>query len=339
MATTTDKQALTTESLEAVWTEILDGIKARDRTLFVLLTSSGGVRLSVKSDKVLMHVKNEWQVKRIMQTGPKRVLETLINQYFNASVTIDATCDELDTLSIALDFFNLRREQWALPNEDHLKEEIAHHKEIVKTKNRHYKVLEKQSAKFDIHVPTHIILNMDDLKEEIRVADERITDIKQSMISARFTYINIGMSSEALVASRLETIRSQAAESRQEREVCLILKVKLDKHLAAVEELHELIKKTQEYRDLRKKSVKLTLVSGEVQRLAEEAHFLADEILALINSNSKVVFHDTVGAKLDELKSIVTMKNVEQNDMEQLYLGIKSVLSLLKSEIEEIEQL
>src|SRR6266508_2755266 len=163
MATTTylgaQPPSLTTELVEAVWEEILKGIKARDRTLFVLLTSSGGVRLSVQGDKVLLHVKNEWQVKRIMQSAPRRVIELSINQLLNMSVSITATCDEINILETALEFYQLKREQWILPNEEELKEEITHYKEIIKTKNRHFKALERQSAKFDIHVPTHIILS------------------------------------------------------------------------------------------------------------------------------------------------------------------------------------
>jgi hypothetical protein len=343
MATTTylgaQPPSLTTELVEAVWEEILKDIKARDRTLFVLLTSSGGVRLSVKGDKVLLHVRNKWQVQRIMQSAPRRVIELSINQLLNMSVSITATCDEINELETALEFYQLKREQWVLPNEEELKEEIAHYKEIIKTKTRHYKALERQSAKFDIHVPTHIILSMEDIQEEIRVADEKIKEIKHSMTNARFKYINPGESAESHVASSLEVIRNQATQFRQQLEACLILKVKMDKHFAALEELHELIKKAQEYKELRRKSIQLTLVSAEVQRLAEEVDFLANEISAIMDNNTGAVFSDTLSIRLDELKSIVTMKDTEQNDMEQLHLGIKSVLSLLKLEIKEIEQI
>ncbi len=226
-----------------------------------------------------------------------------------------------------------------MPNEEELKEEITHYKEIIKTKNRHFKALERQSAKFDIHVPTHIILSMEDIQEEIRVADERIKEIKHSMTNARFKYINPRESAESHIASSLGAIKNQATQLHQELEAFLILKVKMDKHFAAVEELHELIKKVQEYKELRRKSIQLTLVSGEVQRLAEEVDILANGISAIMDNSTGAVFSDTLSIRLDELKSIVTMKDTEQKDMEQLHLGIKSVLSLLRLEIKEIEQI
>src|SRR5262245_47749711 len=109
MATTTYLQAqpqpqpLTTEILKAAWDAILDGIKARDRTLFILLRASGGVIVSVKENTVRLRVKNDWQEKRIMHPAPRGIIEGTINKHFGlgASITVVATTKDLETPDIA----------------------------------------------------------------------------------------------------------------------------------------------------------------------------------------------------------------------------------------------
>ena len=69
------------EQVESVWEDVLQGIKARDRTLFVLLTSSGGVKpIDIKDDMIVFEVKNDWQVKRIEQDAPRRVIEGVLSK-------------------------------------------------------------------------------------------------------------------------------------------------------------------------------------------------------------------------------------------------------------------
>jgi DNA polymerase III subunit gamma/tau len=82
------------EQVESVWEDVLQGIKARDRTLFVLLTSSGGVKpIDVKDDMIVFEVKNDWQVKRIEQDVPRRVIEGVLSKYMGANYRISCVAE------------------------------------------------------------------------------------------------------------------------------------------------------------------------------------------------------------------------------------------------------
>lgn len=95
------------ETIENGWESVLQGIKARDRTLYVLLTSGGGVRPSdIKDDVIVFEVKNEWQVKRIEEAKARRVIETVLSKYLGANYRISCVAEALQRENP-----NVRREQ------------------------------------------------------------------------------------------------------------------------------------------------------------------------------------------------------------------------------------
>jgi len=95
------------EQVENVWDEVLQGIKARDRTLFVLLTSSGGVKpIDLKDDMIIFEVKNDWQVKRIEQPAPRRVIEGVLSKCLGANYRISCVAEAQNRENP-----NVRREQ------------------------------------------------------------------------------------------------------------------------------------------------------------------------------------------------------------------------------------
>jgi DNA polymerase-3 subunit gamma/tau len=95
------------EQVESVWDDVLQGIKARDRTLFVLLTSSGGVKpIDLKDDMIVFEVKNDWQVKRIEQPAPRRVIEGVLSKCMGANYRISCVAEAQNRENP-----NIRREQ------------------------------------------------------------------------------------------------------------------------------------------------------------------------------------------------------------------------------------
>ncbi len=95
------------EQVESVWEDVLQGIKARDRTLFVLLTSSGGVKpIDIKDDMIVFEVKNDWQVKRIEQDVPRRVIEGVLSKCMGKNYRISCVAEAQNRESP-----NVRREQ------------------------------------------------------------------------------------------------------------------------------------------------------------------------------------------------------------------------------------
>jgi len=95
------------EQVESVWEDVLQGIKARDRTLFVLLTSSGGVKpIDLKDDMIVFEVKNDWQVKRIEQDAPRRVIEGVLSKCMGTNYRISCVAEAQNRENP-----NVRREQ------------------------------------------------------------------------------------------------------------------------------------------------------------------------------------------------------------------------------------
>jgi DNA polymerase-3 subunit gamma/tau len=77
------------EQVENVWQDVLQGIRARDRTLYVLLTSNGGVKpIDVKENLIIFEVKNDWQVKRIEEPKARRMIETVLSKHMGSNYTI-----------------------------------------------------------------------------------------------------------------------------------------------------------------------------------------------------------------------------------------------------------
>ena len=95
------------ERIESVWQDVLLGIKAQDRTLFVLMTSSDGMRpIDIKDDMVVFEVKNEWQIKRIEQPNPRRLIEKVLSKHMGANYRIGCVAEAQHRESP-----NVRREQ------------------------------------------------------------------------------------------------------------------------------------------------------------------------------------------------------------------------------------
>ena len=95
------------EQVESVWEDVLQGIRARDRTLYVLLTSSGGVKpIDVKDDVIVFEVKNDWQVKKIEQPAPRRLIEGVLSKQMGANYRISCVAEAQHRENP-----NMRREQ------------------------------------------------------------------------------------------------------------------------------------------------------------------------------------------------------------------------------------
>ncbi|MFN8569994.1 MAG: hypothetical protein U0Z44_21215 [Kouleothrix sp.] len=95
------------ELVETQWEDILLGIKAQDRTLYVLMTSSGGMRaIDLKDDVIIFEVKNEWQIKRLEQPNPRRLIEKVLSKYMGANYRISCVAETEHRESP-----NVRREQ------------------------------------------------------------------------------------------------------------------------------------------------------------------------------------------------------------------------------------
>ncbi|HEX9369748.1 MAG TPA: DNA polymerase III subunit gamma/tau [Roseiflexaceae bacterium] len=95
------------EHVESVWGDVLQGIKARDRTLYVLLTSNGGVKpIDLKDDVIVFEVKNDWQVKRIEESKARRTIETVLSKSMGGNYHISCVVEAQRS-----EHPNVRREQ------------------------------------------------------------------------------------------------------------------------------------------------------------------------------------------------------------------------------------
>ncbi len=82
------------EQVEGIWEDVLQGIRARDKTLYVLLTSNGGVKpIDVKETLIIFEVKTDWQVKRIQQSKARRLIETVLSKCMRANYTISCVAE------------------------------------------------------------------------------------------------------------------------------------------------------------------------------------------------------------------------------------------------------
>ena len=346
MATTTylqpQPQPLTTEAVEAAWEDILKGIKARDRTLFVLLTSSGGVlSLSVKDNTVRLRLSNEWQVKRIMQDAPRRVIEVAINSHFNlgSSGTIIATTYDLDTLDAAIELFNLTPNQWTLPDEKSLREEVQHLREIIKTKSRHYKALEKQSAKFDMHVPPYMIIGMEDLEEEIRVATLKIQEIKHNMVSVRLKYVIKKKSIDKYLVSTSREHKTRDYLAREEHRKISELTEKINENTALSESLEIISKKVITANDFTRRLVHLDTLISIATELNSQLLSINEQVKLLTHSEAEIISFHSVELMCKKAADERHTAEIMLKDTETLVQGIENIVDTLNSEIAEIEHL
>ena len=95
------------EHVENGWEDVLQSIRARDKTLFVLLTSSGGIKpIDIKDDVIVFEVKNDWQVKKIEELKARRVIETVLSKYMGANYRISCVVEAQNRENP-----NVRREQ------------------------------------------------------------------------------------------------------------------------------------------------------------------------------------------------------------------------------------
>jgi len=67
------------ERVENIWPDVLQGVRARDKTLYALLNS--GVRpIDVKDNVVVLEVKSDWLQKRLEQQALRRVVEMVLGK-------------------------------------------------------------------------------------------------------------------------------------------------------------------------------------------------------------------------------------------------------------------
>src|SRR6266487_4792495 len=66
---------------------------------------------------------------------------------------------------------------------DELKEEIAHCQALIKDYTKRLRVLERQAAKFGIHVPPQIQVEIDELAEKIQKLTKTVDDHKQLLVT------------------------------------------------------------------------------------------------------------------------------------------------------------
>lgn len=82
------------EQVEGIWEDVLQGIRARDKTLYVLLTSNGGVKpIDVKETLIVFEVKTDWQVKRIQESKARRLIETVLSKYMRGNYAISCVAE------------------------------------------------------------------------------------------------------------------------------------------------------------------------------------------------------------------------------------------------------
>lgn len=335
-------QSLTTEMLEAAWDDILQGIKARDRTLFVLLTSSGGVGISVQENTVRLCAKNDWQVKRIMQPAPRRVIEVLINNHFGflsgPSISVTVTPFDLDALDNATELFRLKPDQWTLPNEEEIKEDILHLRDLIKTKNRHYKALEKQSAKFGMHTPPHIILSMEDIEEDIRVSTSKIEELKHSMVNARLKCVLKGNTVDPYLQVRLRADREQLEHTQKELDAITGVREEILENTARAADLEIIAKKVVNATDVVTRNVHLDTITGMIAELSLQLLDIDERVKSLIGSESDLTSFNHVELLYKDAANKHNVAEQTLKDTVEFVERIERTIAALKNEITEIEQ-
>jgi DNA polymerase-3 subunit gamma/tau len=75
------------ERIESLWIEVLQGIRARDKTLYALL-NSGVKPVDVKDNIVVLEVKSDWLLKRLEQPGLRRTVELVISKQMGSDFGI-----------------------------------------------------------------------------------------------------------------------------------------------------------------------------------------------------------------------------------------------------------
>jgi len=68
-------------------------------------------------------------------------------------------------------------------DDDEIKEEIAHNRVLIKEYNKHLKVLELQAAKFGLHIPSYIQVEIDELNKNIQECKRLIHDHERQLLS------------------------------------------------------------------------------------------------------------------------------------------------------------
>ncbi len=75
------------ERIESLWIEVLQGIRARDKTLYALL-NSGVKPIDVKDNIVVLEVKSDWLLKRLEQPGLRRTVELVLGKQMGSDFGI-----------------------------------------------------------------------------------------------------------------------------------------------------------------------------------------------------------------------------------------------------------
>jgi DNA polymerase-3 subunit gamma/tau len=75
------------EHVESIWPDVLQGVRARDKTLYALL-NSGVHPVDVKDKQVVLEVKSDWLQKRLEQQTLRRVVEMVLSKQLGSNYGI-----------------------------------------------------------------------------------------------------------------------------------------------------------------------------------------------------------------------------------------------------------
>ena len=75
------------EQAENAWPDVLQGVRARDKTLYALLNS--GVRpIDVQERTIVLEVKSDWLQKRLEQINLRQTVETILSKQMGSNYSI-----------------------------------------------------------------------------------------------------------------------------------------------------------------------------------------------------------------------------------------------------------
>src|SRR6266540_1924387 len=174
--------SIAADDIANAWDDILQGIKARERTLYVLMTSNSGIDIMSEGEFIIFSVKNDWQAIRLNESRAKRLIENVIQKHLGLTSTpsIKIVSGNIEEKSIEkiVALANLSEQEWRHDNEEQLRQDLEQLRAIVHTKRRAQKILEQRHAKLGDITPVGIIIEMEDTVEEIKKHEAKIKEIK-----------------------------------------------------------------------------------------------------------------------------------------------------------------
>lgn len=82
---------------------------------------------------------------------------------------------------------------------DELKEEIAHQRTLQKEYRKRLRVLEQQAAKFGVHAPPHIQVEIDDITEKMQEKEHEIAKLRALLEKANTDLVQAQLSRLAII--------------------------------------------------------------------------------------------------------------------------------------------